>query len=69
MSAALPLIGLARHGETARTLSGKHTGRTDPVLTERGEVDALRLRARAAARSRRLPARSEPVVRRWEALA
>ena len=34
---ALPIIYLARHGETAWSLSGQHTGRTDLPLTERGE--------------------------------
>ncbi len=43
MSEALPLIHLARHGETAWTLSGQHTGLTDLPLTERGERNAGRL--------------------------
>jgi probable phosphoglycerate mutase len=43
MSAALPVIYLARHGETAWSLSGQHTGRTDLPLTERGERNARRL--------------------------
>jgi len=34
---------VARHGETAWTLSGQHTGLTDPPLTERGEQTARRL--------------------------
>jgi probable phosphoglycerate mutase len=40
MSEALPVICLARHGETAWSLSGQHTGRTDLPLTERGERNA-----------------------------
>jgi len=40
MSDTLPRIYLARHGETAWTLSGQHTGRTDLALTERGEHEA-----------------------------
>ena len=40
MSEALPVVYLARHGETAWSLSGQHTGRTDVPLTERGERQA-----------------------------
>jgi probable phosphoglycerate mutase len=43
---ALPVIYLARHGETAWSLSGQHTGRTDLPLTERGERNARALGAR-----------------------
>ncbi len=43
MSDALPVLYLARHGETAWSLSGQHTGLTDLPLTERGERNALRL--------------------------
>ena len=43
MSAALPVVYLARHGETAWSLSGRHTGLTDLALTERGERTARRL--------------------------
>ena len=43
MSEALPVICLARHGETAWSLSGQHTGRTDLPLTERGERNARAL--------------------------
>ncbi|HEV8290826.1 MAG TPA: histidine phosphatase family protein, partial [Tepidisphaeraceae bacterium] len=39
----LPIIFLARHGETTWTISGQHTGRTDIPLTERGERNARRL--------------------------
>jgi broad specificity phosphatase PhoE len=43
MSTDLPLTYLARHGETAWSLSGRHTGLTDLPLTERGERNARRL--------------------------
>jgi broad specificity phosphatase PhoE len=43
MSEILPVIFLARHGETAWSLSGQHTGLTDLPLTSRGEQNALRL--------------------------
>lgn len=40
---ALPLVYLVRHGETAWSRSGQHTGVTDLPLTEAGEREALRL--------------------------
>ena len=40
MSESLPTVYLARHGETAWSLSGQHTGLTDLPLTERGEANA-----------------------------
>jgi broad specificity phosphatase PhoE len=43
MSEPLPVIYVARHGETAWSLSGQHTGITDLPLTERGEWNARRL--------------------------
>ena len=43
---ALQIVYLARHGETAWTLSGQHTGLTDLALTERGERNARRLEER-----------------------
>jgi len=43
MSNALPIVFLARHGETAWSLTGQHTGRTDLPLTERGERNAQAL--------------------------
>ncbi len=43
MSEELLIIYLARHGETAWSLTGQHTGITDLPLTERGERNARRL--------------------------
>ena len=43
MSQTLPIVFLARHGETAWSLSGQHTGLTDIPLTPRGEDDARAL--------------------------
>lgn len=42
-------IYLVRHGETAWSLSGQHTGRTDIPLTEHGEKDARKLAERLRA--------------------
>jgi broad specificity phosphatase PhoE len=43
MREELPIIYLARHGETAWSLTGQHTGLTDLPLTERGERNARQL--------------------------
>ncbi len=43
MSAALPHLYLARHGETEWSKSGQHTGRTDLPLTPTGERQAALL--------------------------
>jgi probable phosphoglycerate mutase len=44
----LPSIYLARHGETAWSLTGQHTGLTDLPLTQRGERNARRIGERLA---------------------
>lgn len=43
MSQRLPVVYVARHGETAWSLSGQHTGLTDLPLTPNGEGNAKRL--------------------------
>lgn len=46
MNEELGAVYLARHGETAWSISGQHTGRTDLPLTERGERNARSLGGR-----------------------
>ena len=46
MDDSLPKLFIVRHGETAWSASGKHTGLTDIALTEQGERDARALRPR-----------------------
>ncbi len=46
MSGMLPIVYLARHAETAWSLSGQHTGLTDLPITEQGEASARLLGAR-----------------------
>jgi probable phosphoglycerate mutase len=48
MNSTLPSIYLARHGETAWSCTGQHTGLTDLPLTGRGERNAQRLGQRLA---------------------
>ena len=45
MHSALPIVVLVRHGETAWTLTGQHTGLTDLELTEAGAASAIGLTA------------------------
>jgi len=47
-SEIFPVLYTARHGETAWSATGQHTGLTDLPLTERGERNAKRLRERLA---------------------
>ena len=46
MSAELPIIYVAGHGETAWSLTGQHTGLTELPLTPRGERTATKLQHR-----------------------
>jgi broad specificity phosphatase PhoE len=46
MTDNLPIVYIARHGETAWSLTGQHTGLTDLPLTEHGERTARRLEER-----------------------
>jgi broad specificity phosphatase PhoE len=46
MNQVLPQVYVARHGETAWSLSGQHTGRTDLPLTSNGERKAEQLGVR-----------------------
>jgi broad specificity phosphatase PhoE len=68
MAEALPLLYLGRHGETAWTLSGQHTGRTDLPLTENGERQARALgqRLRGLVFAKILTSPSQRAVRTCE---
>jgi broad specificity phosphatase PhoE len=43
MKETLPVVYVARHGDTAWTISGQHTGLTDLPLIQSGEINATRL--------------------------
>jgi probable phosphoglycerate mutase len=46
MNQAFPVVYLARHGETAWSVTGQHTGLTDVPLTPKGERNAAELGSR-----------------------
>lgn len=48
MTSPFPSVYLVRHGQTAWSLSGQHTGRTDIPLTDEGMKQARALGARLA---------------------
>ena len=68
MTEALPLFYLGRHGETAWSLSGQHTGRTDLPLTAGGErqAQALGERLRGLVFAQVLTSPSQRAVRTCE---
>jgi broad specificity phosphatase PhoE len=53
MEAPLPVVCLARHGETAWSITGQHTGLTDLPLTEQGDRNARRLGQRLSGQNYR----------------
>ena len=65
MSSSSPEVVLVRHAETEWSLSGRHTGRTDVSLTERGRERAVALGLALATRQFELVLTS-PLVRATE---
>jgi len=60
----LPVVYLARHGETAWSVTGQHTGLTDLPLTPVGESNAIKLRG-ALKGLRFTKVFSSPLRRAW----
>jgi len=72
MSAAIPVVYLARHGQTAWTVSRQHTGMTDLTLTPEGEAEAGKYFVLGTARLSAVGyehGRSEPAIRLWNEMA
>lgn len=65
MIARQPELWLVRHGETAWSRTGRHTGRTDVPLTDAGVEQSTALRARLGARRFALVL-SSPLRRAWD---
>ncbi len=62
---AFPELVLIRHGETEWSATGKHTGRTDIPLTERGRRQAADIE-QSVARFDFAHAFASPLLRAWE---
>lgn len=60
-----PELWIVRHGETAWSRTGQHTGRTDVPLTPAGEQQAAALRGRLGVRRFALVL-SSPLRRAWD---
>ena len=65
MSPALPRVLLARHGQTAWSLSGQHTGATDLPLTTTGQTEARSLATRLQSQ-RFVRVLCSPLQRAWQ---
>jgi broad specificity phosphatase PhoE len=65
MAAPQPEIWIFRHGETAWSRIGRHTGRTDVPLSAAGEREAAALRRRIGDHRFALVL-SSPLLRAWE---
>ncbi len=65
MTAGIQTLWLVRHGETAWTRTGQHTGRTDVPLTPFGEQQASAIRTKLGARQFALVL-SSPLTRALE---
>lgn len=65
MTAPRSEIWLIRHGETEWSRGGRHTGRTDVPLTERGEREASALKLRLGDHRFSLVL-SSPLARAWQ---